>query len=253
MNSPRNRSTQNESDKRERDPAVGGAGDLSGLLERLLGRRAVPHIALEIDDLGRLDQGLLDVRRREIGARAEVGVHGPLAVGRHIDEAAPRARPVLGGRGRERDAGRANVVGEGRAERIALHLADIGGGDAERGDADDGVGGRAAGDHPRIDAGGVERLGAVLVDEVHRALQHLLGAEIIVVGIGEKVDQRIAQPQNLDRLAHRLSRIVSPAVPSHWRKTRSTAWGIAAGPHFPDRPRLVRGGFPARCQQGGIG
>jgi uncharacterized small protein (DUF1192 family) len=114
---------------------------------------------------------------------------------------------MLGGRGRELNAGRADVVGERRAERIALDLADIGRRHAERGDADDRVGGRAAGNHPRIDAGGVERLGAILVDEVHRALQHLLGAEIIVVGVSENVDERIAQPQNLDRRAHRPSRI----------------------------------------------
>ena len=105
--------------------------------------------------------------------------------------------------------GRADVVGERRAERIALDLADIGRGHAERGDADDRVGGRPAGNHPRIDSGGVKRFGAILVDEVHRALQHLLGAEIVVVGVSEKIDQRIAQPQNLDRRAHRPSRIIS--------------------------------------------
>jgi len=96
---------------------------------------------------------------------------------------------MLGGGGRERDAGRANVVGERRAERIALDLADIGRRHAERGDADDGVGRRPAGDHARFDAGGVERLGAILVDEVHRALQHLLGAQIIVIRIGKKIDK----------------------------------------------------------------
>ena len=68
--------------------APGGASDLARLLERRLGRRPVPHIALEIDDLRRLDQGLVNVRRREIGARAEVGVHRPLAVRRDVDEAA---------------------------------------------------------------------------------------------------------------------------------------------------------------------
>ena len=189
MNSPRNRSTQNESDKREGDAAVRRAGDFAGLLERRLGRRAIPHIAFEIDDLRRLDQGLVDIRRREIGARAEVGVHRSLAVRSHIDEAAPRRRPVFGGRGRESDSGRADVGGECRAERVLFHLADIGGGDAERGDADDGVGGRPSGDQSRIDPGGVERLGAILVDQVHRALQHLLGAEIVVVRIGKQVDQ----------------------------------------------------------------
>ena len=91
-----------------------------------------------------------------------------------------------------------NVV----AERIVLHLADIGAADPERGDADDGVGRRTAGDDARIDAGGVERLGAILVDQVHRALHHILGDQIVVVRVGQNVDQRIAQSQNLDRRAH---------------------------------------------------
>ena len=34
-----------------------------------------------------------------------------------------------------------------------------------------------------------ERLGAILVDQVHRALQHLLGGEISVVRIGQKIDK----------------------------------------------------------------
>ena len=41
----------------------------------------------------------------------------------------------------------------------------------------------------RIDPSRVQRLGAILVDQIHRALQHLLGAEIIVVRIGKQVDQ----------------------------------------------------------------
>ena len=101
----------------------------------------------------------------------------------------PVTWPVFGGQGRESDPGRADVVGECRAERIVLHLADIGGGDAERGDADDGVGGRTSRDYTRIDASGVERFGAILVDQVHRTLQHLLGAEIIVVRVGKNIDQ----------------------------------------------------------------
>ena len=113
-------------------------------------------------------------------------------------------------------------------ERVALDLADIGGGDAERGDADHGVGGRAARDHARIDARSVKRLGAILVDQRHRALQHVLGAEVLVVGKAEDVDERIAQSQHLDRRAHRASRTF-PRPSSHWRETRSIARTTIAG------------------------
>src|ERR1700733_8811973 len=126
MNSPRNRSTQNESD-RVRATLRSAARALSPALERRFGRRSVPHVAFEIDDLRRFDQGLVDVHWRQIGARAEISVHRPLAVRRDIDEAAPRARSLLGGQGRKSDAGRADVVREGCAERVLLHLADIGG------------------------------------------------------------------------------------------------------------------------------
>ncbi len=55
----------------------------------------------------------------------------------------------------------------------------------------------------RIDPGGVERLGAILVDQGHRALHHLLRVEIDVVRMGENIDQRIAQAQNFQGRRHR--------------------------------------------------
>ena len=160
--------------QRQRDAAIGGAGDLAGLEERRLRRRPVPHVAFEIDDARRADQGLVDVVGRQMGAGAEKGVHRPLAVGRHVDEAAPGRRAIGGGRGGEADAGRAQVGDEGAAEGVVLDLADIGAADAERGDADDRVGRRAAGDDARLDARRVERLGALLVDQRHRAFHHVL-------------------------------------------------------------------------------
>ena len=55
------------------------------------------------------------------------------------------AGPLGRGAGLEGDAGGADVVGVEPADLVVLDLADIGGAGAETGDADDGIGGRAAG------------------------------------------------------------------------------------------------------------
>ena len=114
----------------------------------------------------------------------------------------PVAGPSSAGCGVEGDAGAAQVGDEGAAEVVGLDLADIGAADAEGGDADDGVGRRTAGDDPRRDACGVERLGALLVDQRHRAFDHVLRLQIGVVGLGDDVDQRIAQAENVDAFNH---------------------------------------------------
>ena len=197
--------------------------DRSGLLEGGFRRGPVPHVAFEVDDLRRPDEILVDVGRREVGARPEIGVHRALAVRRDVDEAPSGRRPLLRRLGVERDPGRADVGDECVSERVAPDLADIGRRDAERGDADDGVGGRAARDDDRVHARCVELLGPVLLDERHRALHHLLRVEIGVVGVGENVDQRVAQPQNLDRFRHRPARGMLGRGLSHWRRARSIA------------------------------
>ena len=53
-----------------------------------------------------------------------------------------------------------------------------------------------------LSARGVERLGAFLVDQRHRALRHVLGDEIGVVGQGDDVDQTVAETKHVDRLKH---------------------------------------------------
>ena len=206
MNSPRKRSTQNESDSVSETRAPASRARTPAFWNAALAVGPVPHVALEIDELRAAYEILVDVGRRQIGAGAEIGVQRPLAVRRHIDEAAAGRRAVACGCRVEGDALRADVGDEALAERIALHLADIGGADPERGDADDRVGGRSARDHARIDARRIELLGAILVDQGHRALRHLLRLQVGVVRMGEKVDQRVAQTQNLDApSAHALS------------------------------------------------
>ena len=183
MNSPRNRSTQNESEsvRATRRPAARAIS--RRLLERRLGRRPVPHIAFEIDDLRRLDQGLVDVGRRQEGARAEIGVHRALAVGRHIDEAASGRRALLRGRGREMTPVERMSSANAAPSGSSLDLADIGARARRTRRRRRSCWRPTRPKSSRIDAGGVERLGAILVDERHRALQHLLRDEIVVIGV----------------------------------------------------------------------
>ena len=100
----------------------------------------------------------IDVGGMQVLRGAEKGVHGALAVRRHHHVAA-RGRRAVGGRRRvEGDAGGADVVGEGAAELVVLDLADEGRARAEARDADDGVGGRAAGNLHRRAHRVVDRL-----------------------------------------------------------------------------------------------
>ena len=90
------------------------------------------------------DLRCVDVGRRQILRRAEIGVHGALAVRRHQNVGAAGGGTVGCRLGFESDAGGADVIGVEAADLVVPDLADIGGARAEAGDADDGVGRRAA-------------------------------------------------------------------------------------------------------------
>ena len=80
---------------------------------------------------------------------------------------------------------------------IVLDLADISGAPAEPGNADDGVGSRAArhlggGSHVGIDRGG-----AGLVDQRHAAFGHAVGGEKALVGPHQNIENRIADPEHV--------------------------------------------------------
>ena len=128
---------------------------------------------------------------------AEIGVHGALAVRRHQDVGAAGGRTAGRGPGFERDAGGADVVGIEPADLVVPDLADIGGACAEIGDADDGVGRRAAGHFGRRAHVAVDRRGARLVDQRHAALGHAVAAEEGLVGLHQHVENRIADPENV--------------------------------------------------------
>jgi hypothetical protein len=88
-------------------------------------------------------------------------------------------------------------VGEGRAQLVVLDLADEGGAGAESGDADNGIGGRTAGNLDRRTHGVIDLRGARLVDQRHAALAHVVRDEKCVIGAGDDVDNGIAEAENV--------------------------------------------------------
>ena len=83
------------------------------------------------------------------------------------------------------------------ADLVVLDLADIGRARAEIGDADNGVGRRAAGHFGRRPHVGVDRGRARLVDQRHAALGHAVAGEKTLVGLHQHVENRIADPENV--------------------------------------------------------
>ena len=157
----------------------------------------IPQIAFEIDDAGGRDLRRVDIGGHQFLRRTEIGVHGALAVRRHQDVGAARSRAAGRGLGLERDAGGADVMGVEPADLVVLDLADIGGARAEIGDADDGVGGRAAGHFGGRAHVAVNRGGARLVDQRHAALGHAVADEKGLVGLHQHVENRIADPEHV--------------------------------------------------------
>ena len=146
---------------------------------------------------GRRDLRFVDIRRRQVLRRAEIGVHGALAVRRHQDVGAAGGGAVGGRFGLEGDAGGADVVGVEAADLVVLDLADEGGAGAEAGEADDGVGAGAAAHLGRRAHVPVDRGGAGLVDQRHAALGHAVAGEKALIGLHQHVENRIADPENV--------------------------------------------------------
>ena len=90
-----------------------------------------------------------------------------------------------------------------------------------------------------FDPRGVERLGAILVDQRHRALHHVLGDEIGVVGMGDEVDQRIAQAQNVYGFGHRTRapRFSRALLALPRREVNSSSRRVM--PRAPERPAVT--------------
>ena len=130
------------------------------------------------------------------------------------------AGPSAAAAGLERDAGGADVMGVEPADLVVPDLADIGGARAEIGDADDGVGRRAAGHFGRRPHVAVDRSGARLVDQRHAALGHAVAGQKALVGLHQHVENRIADPENVVFCVSHLS-VLFTAICERLRPIRS--------------------------------
>ena len=176
----------------EGDLATRLARDLDGAAHGAAGLFGVPQIAFEIEDRSRGDQVLVHGGGWQELARAEEGVHGALAIGRHEDQhAAGGGLAVAAGRV-EVDAGGAHIVAEYLAELVVGDLADESALQAERCEPRQRVGRRAARDLARGRHGFVKLVGARLVDQGHAAAVELkLGDQLLLAG-GDHVDHGVA-------------------------------------------------------------
>src|SRR5579883_1362450 len=95
----------------------------------------IEKIAFEIKDLNLLDGFAVEIVLVEFSCRAEMGVHGALAVGGDEDEAASRRIYVAAKTGIEAHANRTNVVGEDICELVFAELPHETRAAAERSDA----------------------------------------------------------------------------------------------------------------------
>ena len=173
-------------------------GDRGRLAERLLSQRRVEEIALEVGDLRRRDDLGIDVGGAEIGAGSEIGVHRPLPVRGHQDQAARRTGAAGRRGGVEAHPDRRDVVAVDIPEKIVAHLADIGAGAAERGKAGHRVARRPARALDRRPHHRIERLGARGVDQRHRPFDERLFRQKCVIGMGDDVDNGIADADDVN-------------------------------------------------------
>ncbi len=89
--------------QRERHATAGVGGQGYRPPERMLGRRWIPQVALEVDHRRPRDQRRIDIVGAELGRCSEECVHRPLGVGRDDDEGLCGGRPTGRRRGDELD------------------------------------------------------------------------------------------------------------------------------------------------------
>ena len=139
----------------------------------------------------------VDVGHAHQARSAEERVHRALGVGRDDDDA-PAGRDVVGHRaGTERHADREQIVAEHPAQLVVAHLADVGGAAPEAGDATHRVGGRAAAHLDRRTERPVQLDGAFGLDQRHRSLHEVVLPEELVAGVGDHVDERVADADDV--------------------------------------------------------
>ena len=125
------------------------------------------------------------------------GVHGPLAIGRDQDQAAPGRRPVDQRRRFEAHAKRAHVVGEDGAELVLGDLPDERDAGPACGSARHAVRRRAAARLARAAHRVVQHQRLGRIEQLHRALGQVEASQEVVVAGRDDVDQRVAHGEDV--------------------------------------------------------
>ena len=170
--------------------------------ERFFRLGPVVEVALHVQHLARSDGCFVDVAGAQQRRHTEVGVHRAFGVGGDDDDAPAGGGVAVGLAGTELHAHRTQVVAEHPAEIVVAHLADVGRSPAEAGDADDRVGGRATAHLDGTAQCPIEVHRPVGVDQGHRPLHEFVVAEEPVVGVGDDVDQSVADTHHVELQRH---------------------------------------------------
>ena len=131
-------------------------------------------------------------------ARAGAGVHRPLRVGRHEDQAAPGRRRRRDRRRFEPHAEREHVMREDGAELVVSDLADERRIEPERGGARHAVRRRSAADLARRPHRRVELVGLCVGQQLHAAFGQAVPLDERIVGGRDHVDDRVADRDDVE-------------------------------------------------------
>ena len=160
----------------------------------------VPQIALAEQQPAGLDGRGVHVIGLEERGDPEIGAHRSLGIGGDQDETAGGGRAFAGRRDIEVHTDGSHVVGKHRAQHVRADLADVGRRPAEAGDTGHGVGRRPARGLDSRPHQVIELMGTIVLDERHRPLHQALFGDEIVVGLGDHIDDCIADAHHVDRI-----------------------------------------------------
>src|SRR5690606_11499050 len=150
---------------------------------------------------------LFHILRPELGACAEVGVHGSLAIWRHEDHGARGGRKIAKRSRIECYALRANIMAVDIAELVLCDLSEIGGAPAQASQAGSRVPGTSARRFNRRPHAIVEEGCAFGIDQVHRTLDDAVIDQKRLVAPGNDIDNGIADAKDVV-FAHALLQFV---------------------------------------------
>ncbi len=185
--------------ERERHHSGGTVGDSGGVPKCLLGLGPVVQVTLHIEHLTGGHDDVIDITHAEQARCAEVGVHGAFGVRRDDDDATPGRDRIAVIAGLELHSDREQVVAEHLAELIVADLADIRRGPTETSDPTHRVGGRSATHFDGRSECAIQLERPIGVDQIHPALHQAVFIEERVGGMGNHVDKRISDANDIEQ------------------------------------------------------